>query len=208
MPAARTRRGEGAGRSRGPTRLNEQRVVEAAVAIVRRGGTSALTMRSLADELGVTTMAAYRHVTTKEELVSLVIDEVLGKVAIPERDSGPWDERLARSMTDLIEAVTPYPGLGSVMLRSPTPLAWVRLTAAHADILRDAGFTNDETTLAYATVSAYIIGRLHSVDRIREAGLRPELLGLEPADSLRRLDYVDFGVRAVIAGIKALHGRA
>lgn len=186
-------------------RLSERRVVDAALAIVRRDGVPALTMRALADELGVTTMATYRHVRTKEDLVSLVVDAVLDTVAVPEPGSSTWDRRLERLMTDLIEAVTPYPGLGTVMLRSPTPPAWVRLTAAQMAILRDAGFPADETMLAYSTVSSFIVGRLHSVERIRQTGLRVEVLGVEPVEGLRRTDYVHYGVRAVIEGLQACH---
>lgn len=54
------------------------RVVRAAIAIADAEGLSGLSMRRLAGALGIPTMALYRHVEDREELVRLMMDEVMG----------------------------------------------------------------------------------------------------------------------------------
>jgi AcrR family transcriptional regulator len=49
--------------------------LDAALAVVRRGGPEALTMRNVAAEAGVTATALYRHYASKEELVRAVVGE-------------------------------------------------------------------------------------------------------------------------------------
>jgi DNA-binding transcriptional regulator YhcF (GntR family) len=64
----------GAGRAPGPDR---EQVVAAAVAIVDAEGLPGLTMRRLAGRLGIPTMAIYRYVADREELVLFMIDKVM-----------------------------------------------------------------------------------------------------------------------------------
>jgi AcrR family transcriptional regulator len=114
-------RGSKSGASPPEERLSEERVVEAALTIIREQGVQGLSTRALAAELGVTQAAPYYYVRNKEELFTFVIDAVLASVKVPEPDAGPWDARLARLMNDIIETVAQYPGLGEVMVNSPTP---------------------------------------------------------------------------------------
>src|SRR4051812_42520200 len=81
--------------SNGKTRrLTRYEIVAAAVALTKRVGLSGLSMRSLADELGVTPMATYHHVHDKTELIDLVLEAVMATVPIPDAASGSWSERL------------------------------------------------------------------------------------------------------------------
>jgi AcrR family transcriptional regulator len=70
--------------ARGPKpafRLDE--IVKAGIAIADRHGLSALTMASIAQRLGVTTMALYRYVPSKDALIDLVADSVMGRPPKP-----------------------------------------------------------------------------------------------------------------------------
>ena len=69
-------------------------------------------MRSLADELGVTPMAAYHHVHDKTELIDLVLEAVMGTVPIPDPASGSWSERLWQINRNTREGARrpPWPG--------------------------------------------------------------------------------------------------
>ena len=63
------------GPSRGPKpALSLEAVIDAALGIADREGLSALTMARVAQELKVTTMATYRYVPSKEELIDLMIE--------------------------------------------------------------------------------------------------------------------------------------
>lgn len=63
---------------RGPARgLDHQRIAEAGVAIADRDGLPAVTMASVARELGFTTMSLYRYVGSKDELLRLMQNEAV-----------------------------------------------------------------------------------------------------------------------------------
>jgi hypothetical protein len=81
---------------------------------------------------------------------------------------------------------------------------------AQVDIVREAGFSLEDAMLAFSVTYSYIVGRLHTVDEIRRTHLRLEpRLGIEKVESLRGPDYLGFGVRASVAGVKAeLQARA
>ena len=66
-------------RGRPPT-LSRERVLATAVELADRGGTSALTMRSLAAELGVEAMSLYHHVANKEALLDGLVEILMVEV--------------------------------------------------------------------------------------------------------------------------------
>lgn len=68
--------------------LNLDRILDAALAIVDAEGLDALTMRRLADHLGTSHPALYRHVAGHDEIVVLLVDRVLAQVGIDVPDAG------------------------------------------------------------------------------------------------------------------------
>lgn len=75
--------------------LSRERIVQAAIAVADAEGLAQLSMRRVAAELGVATMALYRHVGSKEELVDLMADTVLTTGPLPPDDLTGWRPRLA-----------------------------------------------------------------------------------------------------------------
>ncbi|MEU7861137.1 TetR/AcrR family transcriptional regulator C-terminal domain-containing protein [Nonomuraea sp. NPDC049141] len=74
--------------------LTRDRVVRTAVEIADAEGLSALSMRGVAGRLGVATMSLYRHVGSKDDLVELMIDQVLGEFPLPAEPPHGWRARL------------------------------------------------------------------------------------------------------------------
>lgn len=70
-------------------------IVEAAVAIADADGIAAVTMRSVAERLGVGTMSLYTHVPGKRELHALMLDRVFADGAAEPATGGDWRERCA-----------------------------------------------------------------------------------------------------------------
>ena len=66
--------------------------------IAERVGVAGVTMRILADELGVSVATAYYHVKDKAELLRLMGDAAFAKVPCPP-PGPPWDLRLVASRT-------------------------------------------------------------------------------------------------------------
>ncbi len=81
--------------SRGPKPgLDVPRIVRAAVELADAEGLPALSMRRLADRLGVSTMSLYTYVPGKAELIDLMMETVLDEQSRPERVEGGWRGRL------------------------------------------------------------------------------------------------------------------
>jgi AcrR family transcriptional regulator len=75
---------------------SREQIVETALAIADAEGFEALSMRRIAAELGAGTMTLYHYVRTKDELMALMGDRIMGELLIPE-DELPdgWREGLA-----------------------------------------------------------------------------------------------------------------
>jgi AcrR family transcriptional regulator len=69
-------------------------IVAAAIALADTEGLTAVSMRRLASELGVATMALYRHVRSRDELVVLMVDEMMGGTPPPDPPPPGWRARL------------------------------------------------------------------------------------------------------------------
>ena len=80
--------------------LSQERIVAAALAVAKRVGFDRLTMRALADELGVTPMAAYYYVSSKDQLLELVADAVASDAKpLPPTCRGTSISRSGRSIS-------------------------------------------------------------------------------------------------------------
>ncbi len=79
------------------TPLSRERVLTAAVALADREGIEAVTMRKLAQEVGVEAMSLYYHVANKEEvldgMVEVLVDEINDLVGHVETDAG-WKQTM------------------------------------------------------------------------------------------------------------------
>jgi AcrR family transcriptional regulator len=80
-------------RGRKPT-LSVDAIVAAAIELADEAGLGALSMRALAERLGVGTMSLYTHVPGKAELIDLMLDTVLAEAARAESLPDGWRARL------------------------------------------------------------------------------------------------------------------
>ncbi|GAA0482750.1 TetR/AcrR family transcriptional regulator [Streptomyces olivaceiscleroticus] len=87
--------GRPAARRGRPARLSRDRIVAAALDIVARGGSEALSMRRVADALGCSPMSLYRHVRDKEELLVLMLDRIVDGLPRPALPDDPRARLLA-----------------------------------------------------------------------------------------------------------------
>ena len=72
--------------------LTRDAIVEAALVLLERDGLQGLSMRRLAQELGAGAASLYWHVSDKEELLSLLLDRIVGEAELPEPDPEHWQE--------------------------------------------------------------------------------------------------------------------
>ena len=77
------------------TPLSRERVLRGAMAVADDGGLTALTIRSLAQHLGVKPMAVYHHVANKEAILDGIVDLVFAEFAVPS-PGGDWRAEMRR----------------------------------------------------------------------------------------------------------------
>ncbi|HEU4491990.1 MAG TPA: TetR/AcrR family transcriptional regulator [Jiangellales bacterium] len=81
---------------RGPQRaLDLDAVVAAAIAVADAEGLDAVTMRRVAEELGVGAMTLYTYLPGKAELLDLMLDAAYASMPRADATGRPWRERLA-----------------------------------------------------------------------------------------------------------------
>ncbi len=82
------------GKERRAERLTRDAIVDAALALLDREGLAGLSMRRLAQELGTGAASLYWHVRDKEELLSLLLDRIVGEARVPDPDAANWREQV------------------------------------------------------------------------------------------------------------------
>lgn len=206
--------------------LSRDRVLRTAVAIADAKGNSALTMRSLAHELGVKPMALYHHVANKEEILDGIIDLVFGEIDLPPTDSH-W--RLAiRHRAIAARRVLSHHAWAIPLMESrtnPGP-ATLRQHDAVIGTFRRAGFSVQLTAHAYSLLDSYVYGfsLQESVslpfDKVTAPELAGKILSQFPSDEYPHLaelaiehilkpgyDYgeeFEFGLDIVLDGLESL----
>ncbi len=176
---------------RGQTRdpLNHDAIVRKAIETIDTQGFAALTVRSLAAELSVSPMALYRHVRNKDELLLDVTDAMLAHAALPDPDND-WSVFLTEIASSLRRLFLQHPQLVETFARQPvtTPTARRRLEAS-LEVLRSAGFDDDQATRAYAAVHVYTVG-FCGLEAARRAGTS-NAPDLDERDETTKSDLAD-----------------
>ncbi|ORI19838.1 hypothetical protein BJD99_00675 [Rhodococcus sp. 1163] len=128
-------------------RLTKDSVVEGALDVAHTQGLDGLTIRRLADTLGVSPMAIYWHVKNKDELLEAMGDRVCRDLELTVDPAGSWDEQLRTLLSDFMHVLARYPGAAPIvmprMLYSDTGRQLMELSLG---LLRSAGFTVQEAT--------------------------------------------------------------
>src|SRR5207253_76681 len=108
-----------------PPRIDLDKVVDAAVAIIERDGLDALTLRRVAADLGITPTPLYRLVATKDELLDLAVEGLLRRHGVPLVWPTEWDEVLRLAAVRLRDVLMAHPAILHAMQRRPitTPTA-------------------------------------------------------------------------------------
>src|SRR3954454_22935851 len=138
--------------------LSRERVLETAVAFAARHGLHALSMRKLADELGVAAMSLYHYFPNKLALVDGMIDVVFGEIEAPSLDVD-WKTAMRRRAVSTRDALNRHRwAVGQMEGRSSHGPANLRLHDSVLGCLRAAGFSLEMTVHAYSAQDAYIYG--------------------------------------------------
>ena len=128
-------------------RLSKQAVLDVALAIADAEGLETLTVRRLAQELGVTPMAMYWHFKNKDEVLDGLADRIMGELDVASDPDLPWNEQVEGLLRSFVDVLRAHPCAGPLLstrnaLGEHGLAAWERAL----DILWRAGFPPDDAT--------------------------------------------------------------
>jgi TetR/AcrR family transcriptional regulator, tetracycline repressor protein len=163
-------------------RLSKRAVVDRALKLADTDGLDALTIRKLAQDLGVTPMALYWHFRSKDDLLEGMAEQVWGEIDVHVDPAVPWWAQLQGGLESLIKVLRAHPSAPQLVLEhEKRNEAALRATEATLAILRGAGFDQQYATeIARSTLWTGITLVMS------EAGYHPELSEDERAEFQRR----------------------
>jgi AcrR family transcriptional regulator len=164
--------------SAGPNRaargaITRDQIIATATRMITQGHFDDLTVRAIAEEMGVAPMSLYRHVRNKDDLLDEVVDNLLQELSLPRIPFARWRRYLTASATAFRNFLVEQPAALHVYLSHPvvSPAAVTRMEAM-LRALREAGCPDQEATRAYATIHTYTVG-FAALETTREAFVAP-----------------------------------
>ena len=215
----------------GRSGLSYDNIVKAAMSIADSEGLQAISMRRIADELGSGTMSLYRYVSSKEQILDLVLNDAYGEIRVPAMVSGDWRNDLRELARQTRTVWARHPWLATLLTQrppfGPNYLRWFEFSLAATAHLRLPITTR---TRIVGTLNAYVAGVVAyesgEVENDRRCKLTPQqkrriaapyleqtfATGLYP--ELRRFvessagepdeEGFEFGLECVLAGLAAV----
>lgn len=138
--------------------LNRTRITEVAIELLNEFGLKDLSMRKVADRLGVKPASLYYHVKDKEQLLQLLSDKISSEMALPD-PSLPWKEQILRWGENFREALQAYRD-GYELFNATIALGHSRLTQIEKlfAILADAGFPDNRISWMGSMLKNFVLG--------------------------------------------------
>lgn len=200
-------------------RLTRGAVLQEALALLDEEGMTGLTMRGLAERLGVVPMALYRHVADKDDLVTGVIDIAVSLVPIPSPELD-WRTGLHRLAHAIRATMLDHPGMVGPLVTRPSLGPHALLIGEYGlRVMRNAGFAPEVAERGPTTVLTYTIGfvalevprRNPSADRPRGFDVDYDQLPIEtfphtieirprPEELVSETQF-EYGLRQILDGI-------
>lgn len=138
--------------------LSAERILATAAKTLHEDGVDAISIRKLASKLGVTPMAIYRHIESKDALLSALLDRFIREAEVLPASDLPWDEWLTQLGLRMWRAQVEEPAwiglLGSVQIRS----GGLGVLLDSLNHLRQAGFSAEDAAAAFFAVVHISVG--------------------------------------------------
>lgn len=99
--------------------LSLERIMQAAIEIADEGGLEAISMARVAKHLGFTTMSLYRHVESKEQLLTLLMDTAVGPAPRERFQEGHWRTGLEIWTRSMMERYQRHPWVVEISVSGP-----------------------------------------------------------------------------------------
>ena len=138
--------------------LSIDRVLRTAIRLADERGLESLTMRKLAEALGVEAMSLYYYVARKDDILDGIVDLVVKEMELAS-EGADWKAAIRRSAISAHEVLERHPWACGLMM-SPARVRPGRMRYIDSMLgrLREAGFSADLTDRAYHALDSHIIG--------------------------------------------------
>jgi len=138
--------------------LSRDRILQAALRRADAEGIAALSMRKLAQELGVKAMSLYNHVANKDDMVDGMVDLVVAEIELPSL-AVDWQTAMRRRATSAHAALLRHPwATMALMSRVNVGPATLRYVNATLGCLVEAGFSYPLADYAWNVLDSHIYG--------------------------------------------------
>ena len=161
-----------------------QAILNAAMALADEGGLDAVSMRAVAERVGVTAMALYTHVGGKAELLDAMIGELLGQLlALATPPDAGWRARLGGFARAARMLAVRHPWAAVLLFSRPAVAPdSVRVIDLIYRALLDAGIEGPDVPRLERLLSTFVLGFAAS-----EAGGRFDHGTIDPRGRRRQL---------------------
>ncbi|MBW4621492.1 MAG: TetR/AcrR family transcriptional regulator C-terminal domain-containing protein [Cyanosarcina radialis HA8281-LM2] len=141
-----------------PAPLSRERVLRAALRLADEGGIESLSMRKLAEDLGVKAMSLYNHVVNKDDLLDGIVEMVVSEIEVPDL-SIDWKTAMRRRAISAHDVLLHHPwATMALMSRVNVGPAMLRYVDATLGCLREAGFSFEMADWAWNAIDSHIYG--------------------------------------------------
>jgi TetR/AcrR family tetracycline transcriptional repressor len=182
---------KGASRSAAP-RLSRELIVDTALAQIDRSGAQGLSMRSLAQELGVEAMSLYRYVHGREDLLEGVVAHLMGNLtsSLDDELSEHWQGFLQTVAHEVRRIAMDHPMAFPLVATRHPAAPWLRPPLRSVDVVNTFlstlighGFSDAQAVGAYRSFSSFLLGHLLLESAVRGAETGPVEEPLDEGDA-------------------------
>lgn len=146
--------------------ISSAQITKAALRLVAKDGYKALTMSGVAKELNVAPSALYNHVGSKQDVLVLVEDALMGRVDVSAFTDKPWEEAVrlwAHSYRDAFSAHLPLIPVIALLPVTNAPQTIKMYDAVSAGFLK-AGWPSERIVDAIVALESFIYGSAYDVN--------------------------------------------
>ena len=212
--------------SRAP--LTRKRVLRAAIKLADKQGIESLSMRKLAQALGVEAMSLYNHVANKEDVLDGIVDIVVEEIEVPAIGTDDWQAAMRQRATSAHSVLLRHPWVSMLIVsRVNIGPAMLRYVNATIGCLCEAGFSYKMADHVWNAIDSYIYGFTiqelnFPFDPSEYADVATNYLSLVPYDKYPYLNALaqqvidgthhglhdfEFGFELLLDGLERIRGR-
>ena len=190
-----------------PRSLTPDAIATAALTTLDRDGYGSLSMRNVARELGMSTMALYKYLTDRAELEHLIVETVLGTVRTDVSKDLHWVEQVELLVRRVRDAAAAHPEAVPLLLAhrhtSHRTLQWIE---AMLGVLNQAGFTGTGLVIAQRTIVNYLVGAIQAQHISSLSGAGTDTMTMLPHDEFPNIVHTAHTARTVESDDEFRHG--